>query len=274
RLQRCVHAATGIIGRQMETRHARPDSAVAGALHPPQGHRAPPYPGAPGRAAAGGARLGAGRGRPRPGAHLPLPRLPPHHGLRERAGLDRAPGGPPPGPGRALRPLRGALLDPRRRRPERERLHLRRQGLRPARGLNMIRALSVSTALFGTLLLAACGRDDAPPAAPVPPPTEIAAVDTPPPQYPAELGCAGIDRQSVLQVEDGTEGTRTATTLQCSTGNEELDRWAQEAVQACNFRQATCGGQPSARTIQVPVNFPPPQVRPDECFALDAGRRP
>jgi TonB family C-terminal domain len=138
----------------------------------------------------------------------------------------------------------------------------------------MIRALSVSTALFGTLLLAACGRDDAPPAAPVPPPTEIAAVDTPPPQYPAELGCAGIGGQSVLQVEVGTEGTPTRITLLRSSGNDELDRLAQEAVQGWKFRPATRGGQPIARTIQVPVNFTPPQVRPDECFALDAGRRP
>src|SRR5690606_37807194 len=52
-------------------------------------------------------------------------------------------------------------------------------------------AAGVATAL----LLAACGREQTPPAAPVPPPTEVAAIDTPPPQYPVELACAGIGGQ-------------------------------------------------------------------------------
>ncbi|KAF1702031.1 energy transducer TonB [Pseudoxanthomonas suwonensis] len=130
------------------------------------------------------------------------------------------------------------------------------------------------TGLACALALAACGRDEAQQATPVPPPTEIAAIDTPPPQYPIELGCAGIGGQSVLQVEVGTEGVPTRVSLLRTSGNDDLDRLAQEAVQGWKFRPATRGGQPIARTIQVPVNFTPPQVRPDECFALDAGRRP
>nr|MBO2468059.1 energy transducer TonB [Xanthomonadaceae bacterium] len=124
------------------------------------------------------------------------------------------------------------------------------------------------------LALPACGGDGAQRTTPVPPPTEIAAIDTPPPQYPIELGCAGIGGQSVLQVEVGTEGVPTRVSLLRTSGNDDLDRLAQEAVQGWKFRPAPRGGQPIARTIQVPVNFTPPQVRPDECFALDAGRRP
>lgn len=45
-------------------------------------------------------------------------------------------------------------------------------------------------------------------------------------------------------------------------------------MQGWKFKPATRGGQPVAQTIQVPVSFNVPQVRPDECFALDAGRAP
>lgn len=133
--------------------------------------------------------------------------------------------------------------------------------------------MPAATVTLGVLLLAACGRDDAAPAAPVPPPTEVAAIDTPPPQYPVELACAGIGGQSVLTVEVGTEGTPTRIVLLRGSGNDELDRLAREAVQGWKFRAATRGGQPVARTIQVPVSFTVPQVRPDACFGLDARRR-
>src|SRR5690606_26083269 len=80
----------------------------------------PPRPGGtagrgphPGRAAAG-PRLGTGRSRPWAGADGTFRRPPPHHGLRERAGLDRAPRGPPPRPRRALRAPRRAMVKPRR----------------------------------------------------------------------------------------------------------------------------------------------------------------
>lgn len=133
--------------------------------------------------------------------------------------------------------------------------------------------LLATTATVATLLLAACGRDEAAPAAPVPPPTEVTAIDTPPPQYPVELACAGVGGQSVLTVEVGTGGTPTRIVLLRGSGNDELDRLAREAVQGWKFRAATRGGQPVTRTIQVPVSFTAPQVRPDACFGLDARRR-
>lgn len=122
-------------------------------------------------------------------------------------------------------------------------------------------------------LLAGCG-DNAPPPAPLPAPTQVAALDTPPPQYPLALACAGIGGQTVLGVEVGPAGTPTRIDLVRGSGNDELDELARQTVQGWKFRPATRGGQPAAQTIQVPVNFTPPTVRPDACFALDAGRPP
>jgi len=127
------------------------------------------------------------------------------------------------------------------------------------------------------LLLAACAcsrQADAPAAPPVPPPTPVAAVDTPPPPYPLELACAGVEGQSVLKVQVGPEGRPTAIDVVRSSGSEQLDLLAREAVEGWRFKAATRGGQAVAQTIQVPVNFTAPAVRPDACFALDAGRAP
>jgi protein TonB len=121
-------------------------------------------------------------------------------------------------------------------------------------------------------LLAGCGGK--PPSELVPPRTAVAAIDTPPPEYPLALACAGVGGQSLLQVEVGPAGTPTRIELVRGSGNDELDRLAKEAVQGWKFRAATSGGTPVAQSIQVPVNFTPPDVRPDACFALDAGRAP
>ncbi len=136
----------------------------------------------------------------------------------------------------------------------------------------MNRLLPLPAAGACLLLLTACGGDADAPAVPVAPPTEVAAIQTPPPEYPLELACAGVGGQSVLTVEVGTGGTPTRVVLLRSSGSGDLDRLAQEAVKGWKFRAATRGGQPVARTIQVPVNFTAPQVRPDACFALDARR--
>ena len=97
--------------------------------------------------------------------------------------------------------------------------------------------------LAGVLALAACGGN-APPAEPVPAPTAVAAIDTPPPQYPVELACAGIGGQVLLGVEVGPAGTPTRIDLVRGSGNDELDRLARESVQGWKFRPATRGGQP------------------------------
>ena len=88
------------------------------------------------------------------------------------------------------------------------------------------------------------------------------------------VACAGIGGQTVLDVQVGVEGTPAAITLVRGSGNDQLDQLARDAVQGWKFRPATRAGQPVAQNIQVPVSFTPPAVRPDACFAIDAGRAP
>ncbi|MFT4247116.1 MAG: energy transducer TonB [Pseudomonas sp.] len=122
-------------------------------------------------------------------------------------------------------------------------------------------------------LLGACGKS-ATPAAPAIPPTELAALHTPPPEYPAELACAGIGGKSVLKVTIGTEGTVTDIQLVQGSGQAALDASAQKRVrEEWKFKPATRNGQPVAQTIQVPVDFRPPQPKPDECFAIEEHAR-
>ena len=102
----------------------------------------------------------------------------------------------------------------------------------------------------------------------------VAAIDTPPPEFPLALACAGVGGQTLLSVEIGAEGRPTRIDLVRGSGNAELDALASQAVQGWTFRPATRAGQPVPQTIQVPVNFTPPAERPAECFALDAGRSP
>ncbi len=126
-------------------------------------------------------------------------------------------------------------------------------------------------ALACSTLLVACNADKAPPPAAVAP-TELAAVDTPKPDYPLELACAGISGTTVLVVTVGTEGKPTQVQLSQSSGDERLDKSALERVPSWRFNPPTRNGQAFAQTIQVPVNFKAPAERPAECFALDAGK--
>ena len=119
------------------------------------------------------------------------------------------------------------------------------------------------------LALAGCG-DQAEDRAPVVPPTEVAAVDTPKPAYPIELACAGVGGQVTLGLTVGTDGRPAEVSLVKTSGNSALDKVAMEGVREWRFKPATRNGQPRPQAIQVPVNFKVPQVRPDECFALDA----
>lgn len=121
------------------------------------------------------------------------------------------------------------------------------------------------------LLLAGCGGASEE-ALPVQRPTEVAALDTPPPDYPFELACAGVGGTTTLSVTIGVEGKPTQVALVQSSGNQALDETAQQRVKTWKFRPATANGQPTPKTIQVPVNFKPPEVRPDECFKLDEQR--
>ncbi|MBJ7517497.1 MAG: energy transducer TonB [Stenotrophomonas sp.] len=119
--------------------------------------------------------------------------------------------------------------------------------------------------------LTACGGSGQPstPAAPATLPTEVAAVKTPPPQYPIELACSGVGGTTTLKVVVGVEGKPTEVTQLTSSGNPQLDEQARTAVQGWQFNAASRNGQKIPATIQVPVSFNPPQPRPDECFAVE-----
>ena len=118
------------------------------------------------------------------------------------------------------------------------------------------------------LTLGACTSSDQP-AAPVIASTEVAAVQTPPPDYPPELGCTGVGGTSVLNVVVGVEGKPTDVTLIASSGNSQLDDSAAARVREWKFKAATRNGQPVPTTIQVPVNFKVPDPKPNECFAIE-----
>ena len=117
-------------------------------------------------------------------------------------------------------------------------------------------------------LLAACGKADAP-AEPFIPSTQVMATETPPPDYPIEVACAGIGGTTVLTVTVGVEGKPTEVVLAQSSGNAALDKAALERVPSWHFQAATRRGEPVPMSIKVPVNFKPPVVRPDDCFKLD-----
>jgi len=139
--------------------------------------------------------------------------------------------------------------------------------------MNTINAMShpLRIALCASLALLAAGCSQQPgseaPAAPAP--TELTAVSTPPPQYPLDAACNGSGGTSTLKVTVGVAGTPTDVSVFHGSGMPSLDEAAVAAVKAWKFKPATRAGQPFAQTINVPVNFPAPQVRPDACFSLD-----
>ncbi|MDQ3206871.1 MAG: energy transducer TonB [Pseudomonadota bacterium] len=137
----------------------------------------------------------------------------------------------------------------------------------PAHGFSM----GLLSASLLAMLLAGCGEPAAPPARQVAS-TDVVAVRTPPPQYPAELACNDIGGQSVLGVTIQPDGSTGNIRVVSSSGNAVLDQAARDAVGDWQFRAATVRGKPVSSNIQVPVTFRPPQLRPDVCFQFDEQR--
>ena len=137
----------------------------------------------------------------------------------------------------------------------------------------MQRRIPVSPLLLlaGVLALSACAKKQEDAAAPLVAPTELAAIDTPPPAYPAEAECNSDGGTTVLRVTIERDGVPANVAQVQSSGNTALDKAALDAVQTWKFRAATRNGKPVAHTINVPVTFPPVLEKPTRCFAQGAG---
>ena len=121
--------------------------------------------------------------------------------------------------------------------------------------------------LAGALALSACAKKQEDAGAPLIAPTELAAIDTPPPAYPAEAECNSDGGTTVLRVTIEQDGVPARVTQVQGSGNAALDKAALDAVQTWKFRAATRNGQPVTHTINVPVTFPPVLEKPTRCFA-------
>ncbi|WP_244755943.1 energy transducer TonB [Pseudoxanthomonas helianthi] len=121
-------------------------------------------------------------------------------------------------------------------------------------------------AALPALLLAACEQK---PQAPIIPPTELAAINTPPPEYPEKLACAGIGGTVVFRVTIARNGKPAKVEQIGSSGQSELDQSAMKAVRDWEFKAGTRNGKPWVQGIQVPVTFTPPVEKPTRCFQYD-----
>lgn len=140
-----------------------------------------------------------------------------------------------------------------------------KNGFRSAYALRLVAIVPMGALLSGC-------APEAPPTAPAIPSTQVAAIKTPMPHYPVELGCAGIGGVVTLSLAVATDGKPADVKLVASSGQPALDQSALEGVKSWQFEPATRGGKPVVQSIQVPVNFKPPQVRPNDCFSLDEQR--
>ncbi|QDH70111.1 energy transducer TonB [Marilutibacter alkalisoli] len=125
----------------------------------------------------------------------------------------------------------------------------------------------VTLVLISIAAVAVTGcRAPPPPADPDQPTTEVAAVRTPPPDYPLEQACDDIGGQVVMQVVIGPEGRATEILVANSSGVPALDEAAQAAVREWEFKPATHRGKPVSQTIQVPMSFTPPEEPSELCL--------
>ena len=103
--------------------------------------------------------------------------------------------------------------------------------------------------------------------------TEVAAIDTPPPEYPLALACDGVGGRVDMMVSVGTDGRVTVVDIQRSSGHAELDQAARKAMPTWKFQPATANGQAIVKKMLVPVTFSPPPIPPDRCNVLQEQQR-
>ena len=128
--------------------------------------------------------------------------------------------------------------------------------------------LSAASALALAVMLAGCSPDPAAQSTPVAP-TQPLAVETPPPQYPAELACAGIEGQVGILLTIGVDGIPKNIRVEDSSGHPQLDQAAMDAVKGWKFQPGTSRGEPAETPLRVPVTFTAPDMDSDRCAGVD-----
>ena len=141
-------------------------------------------------------------------------------------------------------------------------------------------AVPCGLVLSVAVLLAGCGDGESAREVPAfPPPTQPLAatqplaVDTPPPDYPMELACAGVGGEVVLILSLDAKGVPADVQIENRSRQPALDAAAVTAVRGWRFKPATNRGEPAPTKIRVPVKFTPPVMRPERCFAFDEEQR-
>lgn len=133
---------------------------------------------------------------------------------------------------------------------------------------------SLVPGLFGALLVAVTGGcQPAPEGPPRIPATNVAAIDTPPPEYPLALACDGVGGKVELMVSVGTDGRLSVIDIKRSSGHPELDQAARNAMPTWKFEPATANGKPVVKKMLVPVTFTPPPIPPDRCNVVQEQQR-
>lgn len=142
------------------------------------------------------------------------------------------------------------------------------------RGAHRRIVVAYGLVLSAAVLLAGCGDGDSARDVPAfPPPTQPLAVDTPPPDYPMELACAGVGGEVVLILSLDAKGVPADVQIENRSRQPALDSAAVTAVRGWRFKPATNRGEPAPTKIRVPVKFTPPVMRPERCFAFDEEQR-
>lgn len=122
---------------------------------------------------------------------------------------------------------------------------------------------AVSALTLG-LMLAGCSSEQADQPAQVAP-TQPMAVETPPPDYPEELACAGIEGQVGVLLTIGVDGIPKDVKVEDTSGHPQLDQSAVEAVKGWKFQAGTSRGKPAETPLRVPVTFTAPDMDSERC---------
>ncbi|KIQ96114.1 energy transducer TonB [Lysobacter sp. A03] len=120
------------------------------------------------------------------------------------------------------------------------------------------------SALALGLMLAGCNSDQAEQPVQVAP-TQPMAVETPPPEYPEELACAGIEGVVGVLLTIGVDGIPKNVKVEDTSGHPQLDQSAVDAVKGWKFQAGTSRGQPAESPLRVPVKFTAPDMDSERC---------